>query len=114
MLFFWVKLDVFVLKGNYFGVSNRYSTYLEGIVDKVSDGTSINYKLGFLPTTPNVNDMDWARGEAKSTEVCIIGRGSSGAIEGGGGDARGEAIRGDRNDIKNPENQMQVTRASRE
>ena len=80
----------------------------------MSDGTSINYKLGFLPTTPNVNDMDWALGEAKSTEDCIIVMGISGAIEGEEGDAIASPIRGDRNDIKIPEHQMQFLRACRE
>ena len=74
--------DAFVLMGNYFGVSNRYSTYLQGIVDKVSEGTSINYKLGFLPTTPNVNEVDWTIGEARGASVCVVVLGNSGAIEG--------------------------------
>lgn len=102
--------DAFVLMGNYFGVSNRYSTYLQGIVDKVSGGTSINYKLGFLPTTPNINDMDWALGEARGAEVCVIVMGNSGATEGEEGDAIASTARGDRDHISLPPHQMEFLR----
>lgn len=102
--------DAFVLMGNYFGVSNRYSTYLQGIVDKVSEGTSINYKLGFLPTTPNINDIDWALGEARDAEVCIVVMGNSGATEGEEGDAIASAARGDREHLSLPEHQMDFLR----
>ena len=105
--------DAFVLMGNYFGVSNRYSTYLQGIVDKVSGGTSINYKLGFLPTTPNVNEVDWALGEARGAEVCVIVMGNSGATEGEEGDAIASPMRGDKNDITLPEHQMDFLRKVR-
>ncbi|WP_370479287.1 glycoside hydrolase family 3 C-terminal domain-containing protein [Tamlana flava] len=102
--------DVFSMMGNYFGLSNSYSTYLEGIVDKVSDGTSINYKLGFLPYMKSVNSMDWALGEARSAEVCIVVMGISGALEGEEGDAIASAHRGDKEDIKLPEHQMEFLR----
>lgn len=102
--------DAFVLMGNYFGVSNRYSTYLQGIVDKVSEGTSINYKLGFLPTTPNINNMDWALGEARGAEVCVVVMGNSGAVEGEEGDAIASTSSGDRDNISLPKHQMEFLR----
>lgn len=102
--------DVFAMMGNYFGVSNRYSTYLQGIADKVSDGTSINYKLGFLTYQPSVNTMDWALGEARSAEVCVVVMGVSGAFEGEEGDAIASAHRGDKVDIKLPEHQLEFLR----
>ncbi len=102
--------DLFSMMGNYFGVSNSYSSYLEGIVDKVSDGTSINYKLGFLPYMESVNSMDWALGEARSAEVCIVVMGISGAFEGEEGDAIASPERGDKAGIKLPEHQMEFLR----
>ena len=102
--------DAFVLMGNYFGVSNRYSTYLQGIVDKVSEGTSINYKLGFLPTTPNINKMDWALGEARGADVCVVVLGNSGANEGEEGDAIASTALGDRDNISLPPHQMEFLR----
>ena len=102
--------DVFSMMGNYFGVSNRYSTYLQGIADKVSDGTSINYKLGFLAYQPSVNSMDWALGEARGAKVCVVFMGISGAFEGEEGDAIASAHRGDKEDLKLPEHQMEFLR----
>lgn len=106
--------DAFVLMGNYFGLSNRYSTYLQGIVDKVSNGTSMNYKLGFLPTSPNINDVDWALIEAKSTQICIVVMGNSGATEGEEGDAIASPQRGDRNSLSLPKHQIDFLRKLRE
>lgn len=102
--------DVFPMKGNYFGVSNRYSTYLEGIANKVSNGTSINYKPGFLTLIPNINDMEWGLEEARNTEVSIVVIGNSGIMEGEEGDAIASAMRGDKADIKLPESQIDYLR----
>ncbi len=105
--------DVFSMMGNYFGVSNRYSTYLQGIADQVSSGTSINYKLGFLPLQANLNDIEWGIGEAKSTEVCIVVLGNTGAMEGEEGDAIASEHRGDKVDLKLPESQLDFMRKLR-
>lgn len=102
--------DVFSMMGNYFGVSNRYSTYLQGIADKVSNGTSINYKLGFLSIVSNFNQMDWGLGEARHTPVSIVILGNTGAMEGEEGDAIASPLNGDKADIKLPESQMQYLR----
>ena len=102
--------DVFSMMGNYFGVSNRYNTYLEGIADKVSDGTSINYKLGFMSYQPGVNSIDWGPGEARGAEICVVFMGISGALEGEEGDAIASPEKGDKKDIKLPEHQMEFLR----
>lgn len=102
--------DVFSMMGNYFGVSNRYSTYLQGIADKVSSGTSINYKLGFLPLMPNINKMEWGIGEARNTEVSIVVMGNTGAMEGEEGDAIASSEMGDKVDIKLPQSQIDFLR----
>ena len=102
--------DAFAMMGNYFGVSNRYSTYLQGIADKVSDGTSINYKLGFMSYQPSVNTMDWALNEARTAEVCVVFMGISGAFEGEEGDAIASSHRGDKGDIKLPDHQLEFLR----
>lgn len=102
--------DIFSMMGNYFGVSNNYSTYLEGITAKVSNGTSINYKLGFLPYMESINSMDWALGEARSAEVCIVVMGISGALEGEEGDAIASPHKGDRENLKLPQHQLDFLR----
>lgn len=102
--------DVFSMMGNYFGVSNRYSTYLQGIADKVSNGTSINYKLGFLPLQQNLNEMEWGIGEARATEISIVVLGNTGAMEGEEGDAIASLDRGDKSSLKLPESQLDFLR----
>lgn len=102
--------DAYYLMGNYFGLSNRYSTYLEGITDKVSNGTSVNYKQGFMLTTKNLNDMNWSVNESRSAQVSIIVMGNNGNIEGEEGDAIASAERGDRTNLSLPESQMQYLR----
>ena len=102
--------DVFYEMGNYYGVSDRMSTYLSGIASKVSAGTSINYRQGFLAIMPKLNDMDYSTGEAKGAEVCILFIGNSGNIEGEEGEAIASSARGDRVDIKLPESQLNYLR----
>jgi beta-glucosidase len=102
--------DAFYLMGNYFGLSNRYCTYLQGIVAKVSDGTSVNYRPGFMQITPELNDMNWAVREASESEVAIVVMGNNGNIEGEEGEAFASATRGDRVSISLPESQMSYLR----
>jgi len=102
--------DASVLLGNYFGLSPRMSTFLEGIVGKVSSGTSINYKVGVLPTTPNLNPLDWTVGEARGADVCVVVMGLSGSIEGEEGDAIASPTLGDKPDLSLPKHQLDFLR----
>lgn len=106
--------DIYPMMGNYFGVSNRFHSYLDGIANKVSNGTSINYKPGFLSLMPNINDMEWGLGEAKNTQVTIVVMGNSGAMEGEEGDAIASALRGDKADINLPDSQIEFLRKLRQ
>jgi len=105
--------DASVMLGNYYGVSNRLSTFLEGITAKVSSGTSINYKLGFQATTPNVNTIDWTIGEARGADVCIVVMGLSTATEGEEGDAIASPTEGDKANLSLPEHQLNFLRGLR-
>lgn len=105
--------DVSVMLGNYYGVSSRLSTFLEGIVAKVSSGTSINYKIGFQSTVPNVNPIDWTTGEARSAEVCVIVMGLSSAMEGEEGEAISSPTKGDRISLALPQHQLEFLRKVR-
>ena len=102
--------DAFYLMGNYFGLSNRYSTYLQGIVSEVSDGTSVNYRPGFMQITPELNDMNWAVRESSEAEVAIVVMGNNGNLEGEEGEAFASASRGDRVGLSLPESQMNYLR----
>ena len=101
--------DAFWLMGNYFGISNRYCTYLQGIVSKVSNGTAVNYRPGVLESTPTRNAINWAVDEAVGAEVTIIVMGNNGNLEGEEGEAI-DSERGDRESISVPESQMKFLR----
>lgn len=95
-----------VLLGNYYGLTSNTQTILDGIVSKVSPGTSINYKSGVLPFTDNVNPIDWTTGEAGQADVCIAVMGISALLEGEEGEAISSSDKGDRKTLKLPENQI--------
>ena len=102
--------DVYYLMGNYYGVSDRYSTFLQGIVSKVSVGTSINYKQGFMPMTPNLNAVDWSIGEARGAAYTILVMGNNGNTEGEEGDAIASDNTGDRTSLTLSDVQMEYLR----
>jgi len=102
--------DVFCQMGNYYGVADHYSTFLEGISHQVSAGTAINYKPGYMQGGPNRNAMDWSIGEARGADVAIVVIGLSGLQEGEEGDAIGSDEVGDRSTLSLPEQQMKMLR----
>lgn len=106
--------NVFSLMGNYYGLSPRYSTYLEGIVSKVSNGTSVDYRVGFTTSSPELNDLNWAIGDCISAEYTILVMGNNGNMEGEEGEALLNNQRGDRNKLSLPECQLQFLRKVRQ
>ena len=101
--------DAFWLMGNYFGISDRYCTYLQGIVSKVSNGTAVNYRPGVLESTPTRNAINWAVDEAAGAEYTVVVMGNNGNLEGEEGEAI-DSERGDRDGISLPESQMKFLR----
>ena len=91
--------DAFWLMGNYFGISDRYCTYLQGIVSKVSNGTAVNYRPGVLENTPTRNAINWAVDEAAGAKKTIVVMGNNGNLEG----EEGEAIDSERGDRREPD-----------
>ena len=101
--------DAFWLMGNYFGIANRYITYLQGIVSKVSNGTAVNYRPGVMENSPTLNSINWAVDEAAGADYTVVVMGNNGNLEG----EEGEAIDsewGDRTNIRVPESQMKFLR----
>ncbi|MEM6830363.1 MAG: glycoside hydrolase family 3 C-terminal domain-containing protein, partial [Bacteroidota bacterium] len=95
-----------VLLGNYYGLSGNTVSILDGIVSRVSLGTSINYKMGVLPYRANVNPIDWSTGEAKRSDVMIAVMGISGLLEGEEGESLASDEKGDRTGIRLPQHQI--------
>ncbi len=98
--------DVNVLMGNYYGASDRFSTFLQGIVGKVNLGTTVEYKIGILPTTPNNNPIDWTTPDAKMSDAIIVVLGESNLTEGEEGDTIASMHKGDRETIALPAHQI--------
>ena len=102
------------LLANYYGVSDNLVTILEGIVGKVDPATKVEYKQGVLLDRENVNPIDWFSGEASSSDVTIACLGISQLLEGEEGEAIASPYKGDRMDIKLPENQIKFLKTLRE
>lgn len=102
--------DIFSMFGNYYGVSSQYTTYLEGIVGKVSPSTAVMHRAGFMYGGPNLNKVDWSYGDARNADVCILMLGLTGHFEGEEGDAIGAPEEGDRTTLMLPDNQMDYLR----
>lgn len=103
--------DIFYQMGNYYGLSSHYTSYLEGIVNKVSNGTSVTFRPGFLLADASKNDMNWAVGDAAEADVAIVFMGNNGNTEGEEGESIANSSRGDRLDLCLPESQMNYLRA---
>jgi beta-glucosidase len=102
--------DVFSMMGNYYGLSNRYTSYIEGIMDKVDEGTTVNYRQGFLVSSPSNSIGSWGLMEFQGTDVSILFLGNNGNTEGEEGDAISSPATGDRKSLALPASQLEVVR----
>ena len=102
-----------ILLGNYYGASGNLVTILEGIVSKVSLGSTVQYKHGFLADRENINPIDWSTGEAHDYDAIIVTMGISGLLEGEEGESIASPHKGDRPDIGLPENQVKYLKKLR-
>ncbi|MFT6994894.1 MAG: beta-glucosidase [Maribacter sp.] len=96
-----------ILLANYYGMSPNMVTVLEGVSDKVSLGTSLEYRLGVLPFQKNLNPLNWAPKVAKTTDATILVVGISNEIEGEEVDAIASENKGDRKDLRLPQSQIE-------
>ncbi len=102
------------LLANYYGVSDNLVTFLEGIVGNAAAHSSVVYVQGALMDIPNRNPVDWATENAMTTDVTIACIGISQLIEGEEGESIASAHKGDRVDLKLPENQIEYLKTVRE
>ena len=99
-----------VLLGNYNGLSDSFSTLLEGIVGAVPEGIKVEYRPGCTLTTPGKNNTDWSVYEAANSDVTIACMGLSPLLEGEEGDASLSDQNGDRLDIGLPAVQVEYVK----
>ncbi len=107
-------VNVEVLLGNYFGISDNLVTILEGITGKLAPGSFAGYTQGFLLDRDNVNPIDWTSGDAKEADAMIVVMGYSPQLEGEEGAAIMSPYKGDRQDIGLPPSQVRFLRTLRQ
>ncbi|MDR1839989.1 MAG: glycoside hydrolase family 3 C-terminal domain-containing protein [Treponema sp.] len=102
------------LFGNYYGVSSRFVTILEGLAEKVGDkfGINMDYRQGCLMYSENSKSLVHY-GEANVSDVVIAVMGLDGAMEGEEGDAIASDSNGDRSTIELPPWQLKFLKAVR-
>ena len=97
--------SISVLLGNYYGLSDKLVTVLEGIMGKLDEGTSIGYRTGCLLKGNSLEAKNWAFHEAENADVIIAAFGLDPSLEGEEGDAIASDETGDRSDIRLPQGQ---------
>lgn len=102
------------LIGNYFGVSDRFTTFLEGFTSRVDPGVSVQYKQGVMIDKPNTNPIDWSTGEGSKADAVIACVGLTWLIEGEEGEAIASGQGGDMYNNSIPEAQMEYLRKTRQ
>jgi len=102
-----------VLIGNYYGLSSNTVTILDGIIGKVSVGSTVQYTYGQMAYQENTNPIDWATGGAKNADATIVVLGLSGLIEGEEGASLASPTKGDRLDLNLPQGQIDFLRKLR-
>jgi len=102
------------LFGNYYGVSSRFVTILEGLAEKTGGkfGISLEYRQGCLMYGENSKSLV-RYGEANVSDIVIAVMGLDGAIEGEEGDAIASDSNGDRSTIELPSWQLNYLKAVR-
>ena len=98
-----------VLHGNYCGLNDSMRTLLEGIVSRVPEGISLEYRPGCALDQPTRNPLDRTVLKAAQADVTIACMGLSPWLEGEEGDAI-LAVGGDRSDITLPANQVEFVK----
>ncbi len=102
------------LLGNYYGMSSRVVTPLEGIAGRIPEGVTVDYRKGALLDRDKENPVDWAIFEAGSMDVTIAFLGLDSTLEGEEGDAIASRHKGDREDLGLPQGQLDFVRRLKE
>ncbi|MDF1566767.1 MAG: glycoside hydrolase family 3 C-terminal domain-containing protein [Spirochaetaceae bacterium] len=102
------------LLGNYYGMNPRVVTPLQGLVDRVPESTTVDFRTGALLDREKPNPVDWAVFEAERADVTVAFMGLDGSLEGEEGDALASMNKGDREDIGLPTGQLDFLRRMKE
>ncbi len=98
--------SVGVLLGNYYGVSPRLVTLLEGITERAAEGTRVVYRAGCPLSSPMAPGVNYTFSTATENELTIAILGLDPTLEGEEGDTVASPTGGDRGMIELPPVQL--------
>jgi len=91
-----------ILLGNYYGINDKMTTLIEGIVGRMPEGIKLEYRPGCLWTQESAILNNRAEDEAASADLTIVCAGTSPLMEGEEGESILTAENGDRTQIELP------------
>lgn len=105
--------NIGALLGNYYGVSPRLVTFMEGLVARVPEGCRLKYRPGCPISQEGAPGVNYTFGAAAMSEVVVAILGLDPTLEGEEGDTVASPVGGDRVRIELPENQRAFLRELR-
>lgn len=106
--------NIGAMLGNYYGVSSRIVTFMEGLVARAPEGCRVMYRPGCPLSQPGAPGVNYTFGDAAMAEVVIAIAGLDPTLEGEEGDTVASPVGGDRVRIELPENQRAFLRELRQ
>lgn len=97
--------NIGAMLGNYYGVSSRIVTFMEGLVARAPEGCRVMYRPGCPLSQPGAPGVNYTFGDSSMAEVVIAVLGLDPTLEGEEGDTVASPVGGDRVHIELPENQ---------
>ena len=98
------------LLGNYYGASDRLTTFFEGFVNRAPAGAKVEYRQGVILDRDNINPIDWASGESAGANVTIACIGLTSLLEGEEGESLASPQAGDMVNNAIPASQIEYIR----
>ncbi len=98
--------DNTVLIGNYFGVTNNMTSFLEGIVERAGVEAKVGYSQGIMGVSVNRNPLSWIDQGVTNAEACVVSIGITSNDEGEEGDAIASSDLGDRLSMTIPQHHI--------
>jgi beta-glucosidase len=90
------------LLGNYYGISPRLVTIVEGITARVTEGCRVVYRTGCPLSSPMAPGVNYTYGTAAENEITVAVLGLDPSLEGEEGDTVASPTGGDRDAIELP------------
>lgn len=97
--------NIGAMLGNYYGVSSRIVTFMEGLVARAPEGCRVMYRPGCPLSQAGAPGVNYTFGDSAMAEIVVAVLGLDPTLEGEEGDTVASPVGGDRVRIELPENQ---------